>query len=227
MPAHKISVVINGISPERVAVTRSRDEVRAQLGIRSSAPVVAVGTRANDRFAIHQKDFRGLFAAMAIVRERFPVATLLLIGPTREELASNDIAPPAWARVTGFVDRPADYMAAADVVAIPSVSEGNSNVACEALMLGLPVATTMTGGHVPIVAEGGGSVVPTRQPGALADAIIQLIEDPPSQEKVKAVARRRLGIDRMIRSTVEAYEQALGTERTSSRWRRAPTRSAG
>lgn len=209
MPAGKISVVANGIAPERVGVTRTRGETRAQLRVPASTELVVVCTRANYRLAVRKKNFAGLLAALELVRQHRPATTLLLVGPTRDELGRFGIALPRWAQAIGFVDRPADYMAAADVVAIPSNAEGTSNVACEALMLGLPVATTAVGDHVPIVVEAGGKAVPVGDPRALADALIELLEQPPSPERVGAVAERRLGLDRMVRSTAEIYDEVL------------------
>jgi glycosyltransferase involved in cell wall biosynthesis len=206
MDERDVSVVLNGIAPARVETTRSADKVRRELGTGESKLVVVV-TRANDRYAARQKNFAGLFAAV----ERLRDAMLVVVGPTREQLSASGVTVPGQVRLTGFADRPADYLAAADVVAIPSLAEGTSNVACEALMLGRPVATTAVGGHVAVVEEAGGAVVPPADSEALAEAISSLLERPPSPERVRSVAERRLGHERMVRETAEIYGR-LATE---------------
>lgn len=205
MDERKVSVVLNGVAPERLETARSADEVRRELRANGSRLIVVVA-RANDRYAARQKNFAGLFAAA----DRLPDATLALVGPTADELRDSGVAVPAGVRLTGFVDRPADYLAAADVVVVPSLAEGTSNVACEALMLGRPVATTAVGGHVPVVAEAGGAVVPPKDAGRLADAIAELLERPPTPERVRKVAERRLGHERMVLETAAIYEMLAG-----------------
>ncbi len=209
MPASKISVVLNGIAPERVAVARDRDAVREELGIDRSTPLVAAVSRLGDRIAVRQKNLDGLLDSISTVRRGHPDANLILIGPTEEELADAGFAVPDWVRVTGFVDDPSTYLAAADVVTIPSVAEGMSNVACEALMLGVPVVTTDTGGHVPIVEEAGGVAVAVGSNDSLAEGIGSMLDGPPAPEDVRAVARRRLGLERMVQETVDIYRGVL------------------
>lgn len=216
MATDDVSLVLNGISAESVAVTRRRQDIRAELGLPDSAPVVAVVTRANDPWAFRVKNFTGLLDAMRGAHAKRPDLRLMLVGPTQEELLGFGLALPAWALATGFVPQSADYMAAADVVAVPSHSEGTSNTACEALMLGMPVATTAVGDHVPIVEEAGGRSVPTRDPSALAEAVLALLDDPPTPGHVQQVARRRLSFDDMVNSTVRIYESLLAADRSSA-----------
>jgi glycosyltransferase involved in cell wall biosynthesis len=101
-------------------------------------------------------------------------------------------------------------MAAADVVAISSWTEGHSNVADEALLIGLPVATTATGGHVALVEESGGAVVPVRDGAALGAAVVRLIDQPPDAEHVAGVARAALSVDAMVDATAAVYERLCG-----------------
>lgn len=69
-------------------------------------------------------------------------------------------------------DRIADWMAAADVVALPSWSEGTPNVVLEALALGRPVVATTVGGIPDVVTENrSGYLVPPRDAEALENAL--------------------------------------------------------
>jgi glycosyltransferase involved in cell wall biosynthesis len=217
-----ISLVGNGISPDRVALESDRDEVRDKLGICSDVPVVAVATRLNDRTAVQQKNLAGIVAAMERVRATSPEARLLVVGATCEQLARFQLDLPGWASTTGFVSRPADYLAASDVVAIPSRSEGMSNVACEALSLGLPVVTTDVGDHAALVEAAGGRRVPVGDDGALAAGLIEMLRAPPTPERVREVAAPRLTLDRMVEATSEVYRAAT----YQSNVRRRPSRTS-
>ena len=157
------------------------------------------------------KDLGGLFEALARVRAVRPDASLVLVGADPEDLGSLDLEPPPGVAAIGWQDRPADYLAAADAVVIPSWTEGHSNVADEALMLGRPVVTTDAGAHPPIVREAGGRVVPIRRPDALGEAILDVLASPPSSDAVRSVAERCLGMDGVLDATMAVYERVLGS----------------
>lgn len=212
-----ISLVSNGISPDRVAVRRTRAEIRAELGVDLDIPLVTVVTRSDNRVAVLQKNVAGLVSAMARVRAADPRARLLVVGTTRDRLARFNVQLPTWAVATGFVDRPADYMAASDVIAIPSRCEGMSNAACEAIALGLPVVTTDVGDHAALVEAAGGRRVPPGDDGRLAAGLIAMLSAPPAPERVRAVAARSLGLDRMVEATNEVYRAATALSVRRSR----------
>jgi glycosyltransferase involved in cell wall biosynthesis len=211
MDPGQITVVPNGIPPERLALTEDRDELRARLGW--DGPVVAWVGRSNDPAAMAQKDFAGMLTAMAQLRERVPDATLALIGLTAGDLVEAGFEVPEWVHAVGPTDRAPDHLNAADAVAISSRAEGHSNVAGEALMLGVGVATTDCGGHTEAVAAAGGIVVPVGDPPALAAALATLLEHPPERAAVAATAREMLSIDRMASRTTAVYEDVLARKR--------------
>jgi glycosyltransferase involved in cell wall biosynthesis len=214
IPEDRIAVIRNGIASERIRVDESRESVRKRLGMDAEAPLVAVGVRANNPYVVEQKNLPGLLDAMRRVRESFPAARLVLIGATAAELAEFGVALPEWASATGFVPRISNLLAAADVVALASNAEGTSNVACEAMMLGLPVATTDVGDHGAIAVSAGGRKVAAGDMAALARAISELIARPPRPEFVRERAAAALGIDRMVTETLGAYERTLALPRT-------------
>jgi glycosyltransferase involved in cell wall biosynthesis len=72
----------------------------------------------------------------------------------------------------GATDRPQRAFAAADVVVIPSDTEGQPSVAIEAGLSGLPVVATRVGGLAEVVQDGGsGFLVPPGDHSALAESI--------------------------------------------------------
>jgi glycosyltransferase involved in cell wall biosynthesis len=85
---------------------------------------------------------------------------------------------------------PGDYLAAADLVVLPSRSEGIPNVALEAMALGRPLVATAVGGTPEVVPDGvGGLLVPPNDPVALAGAMRRLMHEPALAASLAAGAR--------------------------------------
>ncbi|MBU0495960.1 MAG: glycosyltransferase family 4 protein [Chloroflexi bacterium] len=64
----------------------------------------------------------------------------------------------------------------ADLFVLPSLNEGMPNAVLEAMAAGLPIITTYTGGTSELI-RGNGIIVPTRAPGAIAQALTELLDD--------------------------------------------------
>jgi glycosyltransferase involved in cell wall biosynthesis len=73
-------------------------------------------------------------------------------------------------------DDVAVWMAAADLVTLPSYMEGCPNVVLEALASGRPVVATAVGGIPEIMHEECGRLVPPRDAGALAQALASVLD---------------------------------------------------
>jgi glycosyltransferase involved in cell wall biosynthesis len=96
-------------------------------------------------------------------------------------------------RFTGARSDVADLVAALELVALPSRSEGLPFALLEAMALGRPVVATAVGGCPEVVEEGRtGLLVPAGDPAALAGAISRLLERP---EEARAMGAR--GADRV------------------------------
>ena len=82
----------------------------------------------------------------------------------------------------------------AEVAVVPSLYEGFSLPAIEAMACGVPVVAT-TGGALPeVVGRDGetGLLVPPDDPGALAAAIGRLLDDPALRARLGAAGRQRV-----------------------------------
>jgi glycosyltransferase involved in cell wall biosynthesis len=206
MSADRITVLGHGVSRERITPARPAHEVRARLGVGQDTPLlVAVGRAHSD------KDFGGLVTAMRAVWTQRPEARLAIVGATAEELRAIGVDVPQRVIAMGWQETPSEFLGAADVVVIPSWTEGHSNVADEALLLGRAVVSTNTGSHPALVAETGGRVVPIRRPDLLADAILALMGSPPDAGEVARIGERELSIEKLADQTLDVYERLLAS----------------
>jgi glycosyltransferase involved in cell wall biosynthesis len=110
-------------------------------------------------------------------------------------------------------------IAASDVVVVPSVVDragnvdGLPNALLEALAAGKPVVASRVAGIPDVVEDGrNGLLVPEKDEGALAAALLRLRREPETRRQLSAEARRRaeaaLGWDATARRFEECYAQA-------------------
>src|SRR5205807_1371160 len=112
-------------------------------------------------------------------------------------------------------ERIVQLYAEAEVAVVPSLYEGFSLPAIEAMACGVPLVAT-TGGALPEVVGPDGRnalLVPPGDPGALAGAIGRVLDDPGLRQRL-AVAGRAHVLDRYTwadtaRQTVEQYRLAI------------------
>ncbi|HUJ59018.1 MAG TPA: glycosyltransferase family 4 protein [Kofleriaceae bacterium] len=163
----RVAIVMNGVDGE-LFFPRDRAAARAELGLPAGPLAVYVGNLKPEKGVLD------LARAWPEVARARPDATLALVGggPLRGELERQLGA--TGARLVGPqpLDRVPLWMAAADVIVLPSHSEGTPNVVLEALASGRRVIATRVGG-VPdlITSDALGALVPPREAGALAVAL--------------------------------------------------------
>jgi glycosyltransferase involved in cell wall biosynthesis len=121
----------------------------------------------------------------------------------------------------GMVMPVAPLLAAADVVVLPSLSEGMPIAALEAMALGTPVIASRVGGLPEIVSDGVcGLLVPPGEPNALAAAINAVIGDPETSqlmgEACKRAVRQKYTSARMAQSYVSLVAELAGGPGTHS-----------
>jgi glycosyltransferase involved in cell wall biosynthesis len=169
VPGRKITVIPNGRPAEQFPLVDDgrRTRARRRLGLGEGQVVAYLGALSPEK-AVH--------VAIEAVAGLEGV-TLLVAGdgPLRRPLEEMD----SGVRFLGAVDRPAEVIAAADVVVLPSLSEGLPGVLIEAGLSGVPVVATRVGGAPDIVVDGEtGLLVPPGDPQAMAAAIGQVLDDP-------------------------------------------------
>jgi glycosyltransferase involved in cell wall biosynthesis len=167
------------------------------------------------------KGFAYLLEAFARLAPDFPQATLLLVGdgPDRSILEQQAARYRLSRRVT-FMGEQTDVpslLAAMDILALPSLHEGMPNVVLEAMAAGLPVVASHTGGVPEVVVHGEtGWLVAAADPGALCNAIINLLNDPPRAHAMGKAGRQRVerlfNLANTISITETLYEQLVNEQ---------------
>ena len=154
----------------------SRSEARRQLGIDEGARLVVYVGR-----LVPEKGLRELLEATAMLSQAHPRVELALIGdgPLRDELdqsARRIAGVPV--HLPGAMDASmvARWMAASDLITLPSYSEGHPNVLVEALASGRPVVATHVGGIPEVVDASCGVLVAPRDVHALSVALGQVMD---------------------------------------------------
>ena len=104
----------------------------------------------------------------------------------------------------------AERLAAADLLVLPSLSEGIANAALEAMASARPVVVTDSGGMTEAVTDGvEGRVVPVRDPGALADAVVDVLATPGRAAAMGHAGRARVEAHHDLRDQVAAFAALL------------------
>jgi glycosyltransferase involved in cell wall biosynthesis len=182
MPEQRIRVHHTGVELDRFRPI-DRAAAKARFGV-SGPLIVSAGA------LIPRKGQAITIAAL----EQVPGATLILVGdgPDRAPLERQVRSSGLGERVRLLGNRPhaelPDLLGAADLMVLPSSSEGLANVWVEALACGTPIVITDVGGARELLKdESAGRIVP-RDPGAIAAAVRELLASPPDPMTVRRAA---------------------------------------
>jgi glycosyltransferase involved in cell wall biosynthesis len=203
LPESRIKVIYNGIDFGRYQRGPDIAKLRAQLGAaRGDMLIGAVGRLGPEKGHAHLIEA----VALLIQRESLPVR-LLLVGDGRSRQTLEQLARQRGIadRVTfaGFQTDVMPYEAVLDIFCLPSLKEGLSLSALEAMALGKPVVASRVGGTPEVVAEGQtGLLVEPGNPWALAQALAALLRDPVRAQAMGEAGRARVArwfdLDRMV-----------------------------
>jgi len=180
MPAEAIRVHHTGLDLDAF---KPVDRAAAKTALGVSGPLLVTAGGLSVR--------KGQDLAIEALKE-IPGATLILAGDGPDRARFEALAkalPVRFLGVRPHAELPG-LLAAADVMVLPTVSEGLANVWVEALACGTPVVTTDVGGAPEVIDRPAfGRLVP-RDPAAIAAAVNAILADPPAQEAVREGALR-------------------------------------
>jgi glycosyltransferase involved in cell wall biosynthesis len=154
---------------------RDRAAARAELGIpRDAQLALYVGNLKPE------KGVAELARAWPAVAQQLPRAELAVVGGGP---LAGEVEAQAGARTRMIGPQPLDrvplWMAACDVLVLPSHSEGTPNVALEALASGRRIVATAVGGTPDLLTSPVlGALVPPRDVPALATALVTALQTP-------------------------------------------------
>ena len=138
------------------------------------------------------KNFPLLLEAYAQVR-RSKECRLMLLGEGRQrkflEKRARELGVISDVAMPGFVENPYPYLKRSSLFVLSSNWEGSPNVLTEALALGTPVvATDCPSGPRELLQNGRyGGLVPVENGGLLAEAMLEMLEAPPSRKALQSL----------------------------------------
>ena len=193
----------------------SREESRSGLQIKEGEKVILfVGIL----FAV--KGVKYLIQAMNVIRQQEPKARLMLVGDGEErqdlEKLTSSLNLVDSVTFVGKVsnEKVLQYMAAADIFVLPSLSEGFPLVISEAMASGLPIVTTNVTGLSEIVHNGeNGLLVESKNSIELAEKILLLLQDDELRRRISQNNKQRVKDytwDKVIDRLEEVYQKVVG-----------------
>jgi glycosyltransferase involved in cell wall biosynthesis len=229
------------VAPQGVDLKRfyPRDPVqkrslRRQLGIPEDKKVVLFCGA-----LIYRKGVDVLIDAWQQVRQQFPDALLLLVGPNHldgidehehqafsEAIAHRimDLKLTDTVRLLGYQRETSPYYAAADVFVLPSRSEGWGTVITEAMASGLPCVISSLHGiseeHLEDNVQG--FIVPSHAPKDYAERLLTLLSDETIARRMGKNARSRaeehFTVERVADQYTDFFRRIVANPRPRKRW---------
>lgn len=179
MDPGKIEVVYNGIDLNRFARADGGGQFRQAWGLPADAIILGTMGRLGP-----EKGHQFLLRAIAELEHhpRAQLVRVVIVGEGQErdrlESLSHQLGISDRVIFTGFQRDVLPALSAMDIFVLPSLKEGLSISALEAMALGNPVIACRVGGTPEVVVEGKtGILVPPADPQRLAEAVSRLLSD--------------------------------------------------
>ena len=213
VPLERIQVVPVGVDPELFSPAPSIARTPGRLITTASADVT-------------MKGLSFLLEAVAKLRTERHVELTIIGKPMHDSPASRAITELGLADVVTFASgvsdrRIVELYAEAELAVVPSLYEGFSLPAIEAMACGVPLVAT-TGGALPEVAGIHRETCFLTEPGdaeALASVLREALDDPEARSRVGAAGRRRVtnlwSWRHTAERTVEQYRAVLAETATN------------
>jgi len=210
----KIHLIPNGVDTKRFNSELSGNIIRERFAIEDKQVIFALR---------HHRPVYGisylLLAAKLILDKRKDAAFIIGgDGPLLDyhKMLTRRLGISSYVFFTGRIPREEVplYYAASDVVVVPSLQEAWGLVATEAMACGKPVVASRVGGLPDQVIDGyNGFLVPPRDPRALADRVLYLLENPSEARRMglngRRLAEERFDIEKRVDKIVKLYKEIV------------------
>jgi len=223
IPNEKVTRIYNGIEldeymPNGKEIRSQKSEVRREFEVAKDAPVIgAIGRM------VWQKGFEYLIEAVPSIIQDFRKAKVLIVGegPLRERLEAlgERLKVKKNLIFAGFRSDIRDILSAVDLLVVPSLLEGFPMITLEAMAMAKPiVATNIDGIREQITNGESGILVPPRDPAALVNAVMRVLNDKELARNMGLSARRKVerefSVEKMVAETEKVYMSFLNRDLT-------------
>jgi len=194
--AKKMMCIWNGIDLDRFQYHGPQDELTA-ISVARLSP---------------EKDFGTLLRAVRIVVDQYPEFRLKMVGDGSErnhlEQLCTELGLTEQVEFLGERKDVPELLRSAGFFVSSSKTEGISLTLLEAMAVGLPIVTTDVGGNPEIVIPNRtGKLCPSQQPQALAQRMLEMIEERSVWPEIGRTARERVEKHFNIRTMIGEYEK--------------------
>ena len=212
----KSVTIYSGIEIEKFKIDVDILKKRSQLGLKSSDFIVGVVSRLEPG-----KGNEFIIKSIPKIIQKISNIKFVFVGggPLKANLEtlSESFGVREKIMFLGLRDDVPGLLQIFDIVCLASLYEGMSRVILEAQAAGKPVVATKVGGIVDIVAEDKTAIlVAPRDVGALAFAIIKLIDDEHLRKSMSSAAEKfvdyRFSSKKMVQDIILVYEELLKTK---------------
>jgi len=209
LPEEKVHTIPNGVDVHRFAPLPASSELRDELDIPETAPLVGIVAALRP-----EKNHRLFLQAAARVQRSIPEAHFLIVGdgPLRPQLEQTaaDLQLSSHVHFLGTRPDVPAVLSMLDVFALSSDNEANPVSILEAMAMAKPVVATQVGSVAESVVDGTtGYLVKPGDPSELAGRIVQLLQDPLLARSLGQAGRecvvRHWSLERMV----EGYERLI------------------
>lgn len=213
MPADRIGVHYTGLDREKFhpierGAARALVSALPNLNIWSEGPLLVTPGA-----LIPRKGQRLVIEALTLL----PDARLALAGAGEDEaslrILAGRLGVEERVHFLGIVDHDVlpHLLCAADVLVLPSASEGLANVWIEGLACGTPIIIPDIGGAREILKNQSAGRLIARSPDGIAQAVTEILADPPNQAEVaENVSRFSWGVN--AQNIVQFWKEVLSGE---------------
>ncbi len=208
-PPDRLGLIYNGVAPVSPLTPGEKKTLIAALGLQNCEFTTVIVAN-----LLSYKGHSDLLRAFHLISAKLPKPWALLLvgrddgeGPQLREEASR-LSIKGKVHFLGARSDVRALMQIADVGVLSSHQEGFSNAILEGMASGLPMVVTDVGGNPEAVIDGStGFVVPSRNPTALADALLKLAMSKDMRVTQGARARTRAESEFSLDHCVRSYDQ--------------------
>ncbi len=207
IPAEKIIVIHNGKELKDFKVALSKEEIKKKHSLNENDYIITVVGRLRS-----EKGHKYLFDALPAVIRRIPNIKLLVVGDgdLKEELLSQARKLKIENKVVFMGDREdvVELLSITDLFVMPSLWEGCPGAIMEAMAMKKPVLATGVAGTPEVVVDGEtGVLVPSKNPSAISEKIIELLNDEEKRFELGRNGYERVKKEFIIEKMIEKYEE--------------------